>query len=337
MKKNVFLLTICLALSLIFTACGSDENSKTSKTESNKSEKIEEQVENRIPEFENFTGGTIDKGNNDINLKFEISSIQMEDRGLAFYYTISRDSSGYKNYYRLENMKLNGCFVRAVQYFAGDEEQEDMGKNTTDDDSLPLSFIVPVETLNRYGITEFSSFEFTLNAGYTFQSSATNEYSESFILYAGKAKNSTKPELAPADNHITLVDNDKCKIVITDTKWLTDYKDDILGQEYLMFCQAYDDYDVNVSIDNLKVGELTEQPNEYSISAHGYGSSTFLLEKNTTYYITALWRDKGNPLSAPMFENAEWNLTLTYIKGDKETTESFSIPANLVVSLDYTD
>lgn len=336
MKKAVFLLTICMALCLIFASCGSDEDKKTPKSTDSKIEKADEGSENRIPEFDNFTGGVIDKGNNDINLKFEISSIQMEDKGLAFYYTISRDSSGYKNYYRLENMKLNGCFVRAVQYFAGDEEQEDMGKNTTGDDSLTLSFVVPVETLNRYGISEFSSFEFTLNAGYTFQSSATNEYSESFILYSGKAKDNPKQELVPADNHITLVDNDKCKIVITDTKWLTNYQDDILGQEYLMFCQAYDD-DVNVSIDNLKIGDLTEQPNEYSISSNGYGSQIFLLEKNTTYYVTALWRDKGHPLSAPMFENAEWNLTLTYIDGDDETTESVSVPANLVVSLDYTD
>lgn len=336
MKKIALLLILCLTVCFAFTGCGSDKDKTSTVSETPDNTVTEETVEEGPVILENFSGGSVESRENSINLKFDISSIEMQEKGLTFYYTISRDSSGYKNYYSLGNVKLNGCHISNIDYYAGDILQEDMGKNLTEDKSLPLNFVVNTETLNTYGITNFNSFEFQLSSGYTAYSSATNQYSEQFILYSGKASANEKHQLVSEADHITLVDNDKCKIVITNTVWLTDYKDDILGQKYSMYCQTYDKYDVFVTFDKLKIGDLEEQPEELALS-NGYGSYSFQLDKSTTYMLTSNWRDKANPLDASMFENAVWNMTLKYINDDGETTETVSVPVNLSVPLEQAE
>ncbi len=336
MKK---LLASLLSLVMLFLLVGCNnnknannitENAEQNEVTEKENEKQDEPSNDDTIVVENFVGQKLIENDGDIEVNFTISKIEMQDRGLCVFYEISRNSSGYAALYTMEDIRLNGCKIFDVVYYSGYNTEKEMGKNTSKYPDVPLIWVIPSETLNNLGITEFDSLEFELLVGWSGNYSAELEYYKDIVLFKGTKHEIERYQLPYDEKHITLVDNEKCKIVMVDAEWIGKSKDTVYGQEYGLFFDVKSDTRIMVTLDSISFGDNEVNPEGYDDFIYLRRDNNFYVDGGENGLQTVNWTHRENKISDWDYTNAVFNFRVSYEDEAGNTEEeSISVPMNL--------
>ncbi len=273
--------------------------------------------------LENFSGGILVDEADNAALKFEITSIEMIDAGLAIYYNTNRDNGGNSNYFSLTHVKIDGCQVHG-EYYAGDILQTSgMGRTSPEAKTAPLYYLISNDILNSFGFDgELTSLEFRFSAGYSAYSSVNIEYEKDFMIFPGTKTDIAPHELVKAANHYTIAESDTYQYVLTDVNWYINNLQEKAGQYLTIYAKGIDHRSkmfIGINIGDTYIGGTED---------------LVWAEADNPEVVTVLWtRNSANKdldLSSAPLEQATLSITIT----DFETNESteLQVPVNLGIS-----
>ncbi len=270
--------------------------------------------------LENFSGGIlVDEGDNSA-LKFEITSIEMIDAGLAIYYNTDRDNGGNSNYFSLTHVKIDGCQVHG-EYYAGDILQTSgMGRVSPEAKDAQLYYLVSNDILNSFGFDgELTSLEFRFSAGYSAYSTVNIEFEKDFTIFPGAKTDIAPHELTKAADHYTLAESDTYQYVLTDVNWYINNLQEKAGQYLTIYAKGIERGSkmfIGVNIGDTYIGGTED---------------LVWAEADSSEVITVLWTrnsaNKGLDLSSAPLDQATLSLTITDLETDEST--KLEVPVNL--------
>lgn len=329
--KKLFAILLAAVICLSLAACGNNETvDQTVGTQGNdsKGETLAGTSETTAPNeqtegpliFENFVSGVLVDEFENNQLKLEVTSIDITDKGLEIHYNADRQANdSYSNYYTFSRVVLDGCVVEG-EYYTDDKRHDTMGRHAGEANG-DTYYLIPNIVLKAMGFEgSWTSLEITFWAGYSAYNTVTEEFRQEFILYSGGKNEIPIHELPESARIGTIYEDEEVKFVVTGVEMFMGNLGRVSGQNVYVYTQSSNTLWkawMSVSVGGqFVVAEDTVfvQAGETSVQKVKFRQSDI---------------EKFNYEEADM-KNAVWEITLVNTETDQKT--EYRIPIDLSVN-----